>query len=98
MKARDARIAAMIAFFALGMVLPATQSSGHPRPLIQTALDILFILDSPLKKWNVDDSLRVVANITTTLLWGLLVGFWLSKLSWLRRRDMRNEATREPIA
>jgi hypothetical protein len=64
----------------LGLLLPATQSSNHPRPTVQLALNILFPLDYSLRKFGFRDPVRIPVNIVTMVLWGLSTGFVLTRV------------------
>jgi hypothetical protein len=92
MRARDLYLSVLILFFAAGLILPATQSSSHPRPDVQGVLGVLFVLDSPLRKAGVDDLFRVPVNILTTLGWGAFVALLLSVIPGVLRPKTSNQS------
>jgi hypothetical protein len=91
MKTRELYIVVLLIFFAAGLVLPATQASNRPRPVVAAVLRVLFPLDRPLHDRHVDDSVRAPINVATTLAWGALVAFLLSRLPWFRSTPNANQ-------
>ena len=74
------------------MFLPATQSSGNPRPIIQSILHVLFPFDYLLKSIGIDDFYRVPVNLVSVILWGVLIAYLSCKVFKIKKQNNSNEA------
>ena len=77
---RQIVLAATVVVFLVGMLLPATQSTRHPRPEIGILLGVLFFLERPGLRLGLEDrdAFMIPVRIASTLTWGLALGWALA--------------------
>ena len=73
---RQVVLAATVIVFLVGMLLPATVSTRHPRPEVDAFLGVLFLLERPARRLGLEDrdAFMIPVRVASTLMWGLALG------------------------
>lgn len=79
-----------------GMLLPATQSTRHPRPEVDAVCGVLYFLERPARGLGLEDrdACMIPVRAASTLLWGLALGCGIAALA--RRPPSRGRPREEP--
>ncbi len=76
-------LASTVVVFLVGMLLPATVSTRHPRPEVNTVLGVLFFLEHPARRLGLEDrdAFMIPVRAVSTLMWGLALGWMFAAVA-----------------